>query len=133
MKRAADWPARLYAYVESRRDVPFAWGDNDCCSFAAGAIEAMTGERLDVGFERETAGHAAAMLADVGGVAGIADLKLGARQSGRTARRGDIVLVEQSDDRDLLGVALGVGVAVPGRAGVLILPRSAAVHCWRVG
>jgi hypothetical protein len=43
MYRKPDWDARLAAYLEPLRLRPFAWGSHDCCTFAAGAVEAMTG------------------------------------------------------------------------------------------
>lgn len=43
MYRKPDWEARLAAYLEPLRLRPFAWGQHDCCTFTAGAVEAMTG------------------------------------------------------------------------------------------
>jgi hypothetical protein len=34
--------ADLDTYVEERKDMPFAYGTNDCASFVCGAIQAMT-------------------------------------------------------------------------------------------
>lgn len=42
MHRKPDWEARLAAYLEPLRTRPFCWGVHDCCTFAAGAVEAMT-------------------------------------------------------------------------------------------
>ena len=33
----------MAAYLEPLRLRPFAWGQHDCCTFTAGAVEAMTG------------------------------------------------------------------------------------------
>lgn len=46
MTRFPDWQNRLAAYVEAIRAVPFSYGYHDCALFAAGAVEAMTGEDL---------------------------------------------------------------------------------------
>jgi hypothetical protein len=43
MYRKPDWEARLAAYLEPLRARAFAWGRHDCCTFAAGAVMAMTG------------------------------------------------------------------------------------------
>ena len=43
LTRLRDWPERLDALLRSRASVPFEWGRNDCCTFVADAIEAMTG------------------------------------------------------------------------------------------
>ena len=41
--RFPDWPERLAAFLESRRESPKKWGYNDCGMFCADAIEVMTG------------------------------------------------------------------------------------------
>lgn len=41
--RLPDWTNRLNQYVLSVRDREFGYGAFDCCTFAAGAVEAMTG------------------------------------------------------------------------------------------
>lgn len=43
MIRVSDWESRLSEYVAEKRKEPFAWGQNDCCTFSAGAVEAITG------------------------------------------------------------------------------------------
>ena len=43
MHRLPDWEERLAAYLEPLRTRPFEWGAHDCCTFTAGAVEAMTG------------------------------------------------------------------------------------------
>ena len=50
MKRKTNWRPLLAAYVESVAHTPFAWGSHDCALFAAGAVEAMTGEDIAKGF-----------------------------------------------------------------------------------
>lgn len=43
IKRFPDWPERLAAYLESRRNAPFEFGVHDCCTFACDAVKAQTG------------------------------------------------------------------------------------------
>lgn len=43
MTRFDDWYPRLVAYVSRVRFLPFEYGRHDCALFAAGAVEAMTG------------------------------------------------------------------------------------------
>jgi hypothetical protein len=43
MYRKPNWEVALAAYLEPLRLVPFAWGTHDCCTFAGGAVLAMTG------------------------------------------------------------------------------------------
>ena len=44
MNRVSDWEARLGAYIAEKRGEAFAWGQNDCCTFSAGAVQAITSE-----------------------------------------------------------------------------------------
>lgn len=46
MKRFSDWEVRLSQYLMERKEMPFEYGVNDCCCFAAGAVMAITGEDL---------------------------------------------------------------------------------------
>jgi hypothetical protein len=41
--RVSDWEAKLSDYIASMLGEPFVWGVNDCCTFSAGAVEAITG------------------------------------------------------------------------------------------
>ncbi len=42
--RISSWESSLSAYLISKKNEPFKYGVNDCCLFAAGAVEAITGE-----------------------------------------------------------------------------------------
>jgi hypothetical protein len=45
MKRKDNWEAELSEYINSKRGTKaFAYGKNDCASFASGAVIAITGE-----------------------------------------------------------------------------------------
>jgi len=44
MRRKIDWRPALLAYMQATAPKPFIWGEHDCALFAAGAVEAMTGE-----------------------------------------------------------------------------------------
>lgn len=44
MARFPDWPIRLNKYILEVEKKEFQLGTHDCCTFAAGAIEAMTGK-----------------------------------------------------------------------------------------
>jgi len=41
--RVSHWEIRLAEYIEAKRSEPFAWGKNDCMTFAAGAVLVLTG------------------------------------------------------------------------------------------
>lgn len=49
-KRVLNWQSRLNAYLAKVQNLPFEWGQNDCATFVANAIKAMTGEDPMEGF-----------------------------------------------------------------------------------
>ncbi len=40
------WEERLDDYINSKLDLPFAWGSNDCWAFTSGAVMTMTGHDM---------------------------------------------------------------------------------------
>jgi hypothetical protein len=42
--RLSNWESHLSEYIQSKKNQPFEYGVNDCCLFAAGAVEAVIGE-----------------------------------------------------------------------------------------
>jgi hypothetical protein len=131
MKRREDWAEQLADYLDARRDVPFAWGGNDCASFAAGAVEAMTGEATQIQ-QIESAAAYLHFLRDHGPLDAIVDDTLGERlPSPAFAQRGDVVLLFV-DERATLGVCIGTEAAAPGPDGMLAVPMTAARAAWRV-
>lgn len=122
--RPADWVQRLHAYVDSRRALPFAWGSNDCATFAAGWVHALTGRDLlgELQIHYTDARGAAVLIGDNGGLLGLATRALGAPlQAPALAQRGDVLLVE-IEGRESLTVLTGATVVGPDSAGLAVLP-----------
>lgn len=72
MRRFEDWPVCLDAYLMERATAPFVFGEHDCCQFARGAVEAMTGINVMASVPAyKTAKRAAAVQAKLG--AGLGD------------------------------------------------------------
>lgn len=116
--RLHGWEERLVNFIESRRDTPFEWGSNDCATFAAAAIESLTGADL-IGVPRWTdAMSAARVVKALGGMAAIADARL-PRVDPSEAWRGDIGLVE-AEGRESFGVIYPPWVITPGGAGIVM-------------
>jgi hypothetical protein len=128
--RAHDWPERLVEYIDSRANMPFAWGPNDCCTFAAGAVAAMTGEDHRLAFGHKTEIGAARSLKKHGGIVGICDARL-ERASIGTAQRGDLGLA-LIDSRETLVVIEGAEVVAPGARGLIRMPREVLITAWAV-
>lgn len=125
--RPHDWQARLAAFIESRRDLPFAWGTNDCVAFAhAWAAEAG----VEVALPVWTSARDAALLLKEASIEERAD-ELMERVPVPFARRGDLVLVE-TGGRDSLAVCNGENAVGPGEHGLVFVPMAAARAAWRV-
>lgn len=130
--RTTNWQAALSAFVAARRSMPFAWGSNDCCLFAADAVQAMTG----VDHAAELRGYSSALEAGRlvearGGLARIAAGALGEPVAPLFAAVGDVVLIE-NEGRDLLALCNGTTALAPGPLGLVVLGMDAAKATWRV-
>lgn len=128
--RIQNWPRALDEYVQAARCRPFAWGAHDCCTFAAGAVQAITGRAVAlpayVGVRQ-----ALRALQTRGGLLAAVRGQLGPMQAPARARRGDVLLLWQAG-RDVLAVSLGHAWAAPGAQGLVFGPAADAVAAWRV-
>lgn len=130
--RTRNWQAALSAFVAARRSEPFAWGSNDCCLFAADAVQAMTG--IDHAAELRgygSARDAVRVVESGGGLARIASRALGEPVAPAFAAVGDVVLIE-NEGRDLLALCNGTTALAPGELGMVVLGMDAAKAAWKV-
>lgn len=130
MKRLEAWESLLFKHLESIG--PFEWGSNDCCMFAVGCVEAITG----VNFGSEYVGYstkfgASKVLYEHGGVDGIATKHLGEPKQSKLAKRGDIVMFDCGDG-NALGVCLGVKIAAVSESGLMFISMNKAIKAWSV-
>jgi hypothetical protein len=134
MKRFPDWEARLGAYLESVRELAFEWSTHDCCTFSAGAVEAMTGVDAMAEFRGKYCDEEAAKKAlraiGKGTLAKTLDAKFEPVEPA-FAHRGDLVLASGN-----LGISLGsfsmhVG-ELGDRQGLVRMPRASWSRGWRV-
>lgn len=142
LTRFADWPEKLAEFIEARRNMPFTFGTNDCCTFAAAAVKALTGvdyrhQLIETFGAYGTLAEAARRKEQTGGLEALATSILRDPIPVAFAGRGDIVLADAPDavgDVDLrhLGVCLGTHVAAPGLKGLVFVPMSLAVKAWGV-
>lgn len=139
MSRDHRWPELLTQFIEQRRRVPFAWGQNDCCLFAADWVHACTGHDPAQGLRGKysTALGAARLLATHGGVRGIIR-KFGEPLGltpidGKFDQRGDLVIADTGKGESI-GVSIGTHAAFVGANGLLFAPFEfkKAGSFWRV-
>lgn len=154
MKRFDDWPTRLDAFIQYRREDAFSWGGQDCFLFACDAILEMTGVDLASspgeggkttfrGKYHDAAG-ALRLLKEELSASGLA-LTIGTffsltaferaieEVSILFAQRGDVMLVEQ-DGRESLGIVSLAGDTLwaPGEFALVEHPLSSAIKAWRI-
>lgn len=133
VRRLPDWARRLDAYVDAHRHAGFDWRAHNCCTFAAGAVAAMTGAAPALpGCAAAGAWPAMRWLHRAGGLAAAVDAALPRLAAPALARRGDVVLL-QHGRRQLLAVHLGHLWAAPARGGMAFGPAAQAVAAWGVG
>ena len=132
LTRLPDWEARLSAFVAERVAMPFEWGVNDCGLFAAGVIDAVTGEDFGKpwrGKYKTEAGAAKALKRrGFDDVTGPVTQAVGEPVAPAFARRGDIVSEGQN-----LGVMWAGGALFLSEGGLVLFRGLAFVRAWRVG
>jgi hypothetical protein len=136
MRRLPDWEARLFELVAEAKHRDFEWGVHDCCTFAAAAVEAVTGTRPVLPGAWTTARGALRLAARQDGLPAAVSTALG-RELGPAllAQRGDIVLLRQpSFDGHALAVCLGAYAVAPGPHGLVSirLDSPECLGAWRV-
>jgi hypothetical protein len=126
--RLSDWEQRLSDYIASKQAEPFAWGVNDCCTFSAGAVEALTG----VDPMPEYRGKYDTALGSARALGGrnleeVLDEKFAQVPIG-FAQRGDLVLMD-----DCVGVVAGDYAWFASDIGLERVKRSLWDKAWGVG
>lgn len=129
--RRPDWPQRLDAYIESRLTAWFQWGDHDCCRFAAGAVEAMTGDDRMAGYTYTDERAALRLIRDAGSLDALVVRALGEPIPPAFAQRGDVVIADL-DHGPTLGVCLGLLSAFVADTGLTHRPTLACRAAWRI-
>lgn len=137
LQRLPDWPERLAAYLQAARPLAFAWGAHDCAGFAAGAVHAITGQRVLPAVWADRA-EAARVLRALGGLVPAVSRALPALAGPALAQRGDVVLVAVPAGngravRRWLAVADGARWWAPQHGGLCAGPMAQAVLAWGVG
>lgn len=131
-ERTDRWPALLASFLAGKHREPFAWGTNDCATFAAEWILLATDVRLSLPtVTSET--EAADELAVRGGlIAAVTEILGDPYNHPNEAMRGDIGVTWSQVQGHALCVITGPDVAAPGRDGLVYLRRDRLVAAWRV-
>ena len=139
--RLAEWSHNLDDLIDSLRDRPFAWGENDCLNFANQAHLAMTGKPLAsdwVGNYKTAFGakrHYVKLLKTQGfaNIEQALDKRL-LRIHVKLPPRGSLVgrAAHNQVTNLALGVCIGEKVAFISDEGVVFLPTQAGDIFWAI-
>ena len=133
--RLPDWPARLNAFIERRRHMPFKWGVHDCCQFARAGAAAQRGvdpaAALELRKYRSSSG-AAVLLRRLGGVEALPGACRLQEIGVKLAQRGDVVCTTDERGRAALGLCVGEYSAFPGNHGLSFVRTLQCRRAWRV-
>lgn len=133
MRRFDNWPELLADYIDSRRDMPFEWGENDCCSFAAEWVRIATGRDIYAKWRGRYKGRFGALrfLIVAGSIINIPESVGLLRIPAGRIRRGDLGGVPTVKGI-ALGVCTGGRIAAPGPTGLEFIRFNRVKHAWRV-
>ena len=129
--RISAWEDALVNYIAIKRHEPFEYGVNDCCLFAAGAVEAITGQDPMSEFrgKYDSLKTSLQVIKDIG--AGTLEATMDAKFSEvgiGHAQRGDLAFLDGS-----VGVVMGGFAYFVSDDGLERINRSLWDKCWGVG
>lgn len=133
--RIAGWEKNLNETIEAYRSEPFAWGSNDCFTFAVRCEEAVCGktrfpELYRAEYKNQFGSMRAFMREGYYGMIDCLDQRLDEIDM-RVAKRGDWAAVGTTHGL-AIGVLTGDKIAVTGEKGLLFLPYKSAAKSWRI-
>ena len=130
-------PAHLEAldlFVATRTAVPFAWGAQDCCTFAADWVLQATGHDPMAQLRGlDTAIKSTRALERLGGMAAAWDANMPAPHlPGPFCQAGDIAMVTLATGHKAMAVCAGSHLVAPATDGLLTIGIEFAEATWRV-
>ena len=129
--RISTWEDALSDYISIKRHEPFEYGVNDCCLFAAGAVQAITAEDPMVEFrgKYDSLKGSLTVIKEIGAgtLEATMDAKFSEVEIGH-AQRGDLAFFDNS-----VGVVMGSFAYFVSDDGLDRINRSLWDKCWGVG
>lgn len=145
-RRARGWESSFTQFLNERADMTFAWGSNDCMTFAGDAVTlyGFPDPMEDWRGSYSTVNEAAELLNEKpDGLLGWATEVFSGYSEIRTgsAKRGDVVLLEFESERQfgtnqtkwMMGVCDGSSAVVLADQGIEKVPMSKAIKAWAIG
>jgi hypothetical protein len=129
--RINSWEDALVNYITIKRNEPFEYGVNDCCLFAAGAVEAITSQDPMPEFrgQYDSLKTSLKVIKEIGAgtLEATMDAKFPEIEMGH-AQRGDLAFFNDS-----VGVVMGGFAYFVSDDGLERIPRDMWDKCWSVG
>lgn len=127
-----NWESMLAKFIQSHKNTPFAWGEHDCCLFAANAVKLITGidyaDRFRGKYTTQLGSVRALKRYGKGGIKETLDEVMGEPIPRLQCSRGDVVLIML--EQPTLGIYYN-GVWAPGLNGVVTFESPEVLCCWR--
>ena len=130
--RIEGWENRLEELVQSKRNQPFSWADNNCMGFVAQAQKTITGETdfPEVLDNLKSKNNALKLVLKNGSLTDWVNKHL--EQIPITmARRGDIVDIETCEG-PAMGLCIGHKAVFLGQNGLEYIPLTFLIRAWRI-
>jgi hypothetical protein len=143
LTRLHSWEREFDSFLSSRIALPFAYGSNDCCLFACDGLHSLTGVDIAEDFRGySTATGALRAIRKVTGGSTVEDAAAYCAKKYNIpelahpflAKRGDLVLIEQSPGDLVMGLVhlTGSYVVAPGGAGLHRLQLAEIKKAWSI-
>lgn len=130
MMRKESWPSDLNAFIQTVG--PFQWGQNDCCLFAANAVECITGVDPAKKYRGYKTKLGAAKKLKGMTIDEVWTKEFGEPINPKLLQRGDVVLFQNGQDQSV-GVCLGVQFAAISEEGLIMLDmQNHAIMGWKI-
>ena len=135
--RKDHWQPLYHAEVEKALHEPFAWGQNDCATFASRVIDAISD--LDTKAKLAAAGMvwdselgAAKVIAKAGGLEHALSFILGEPVKWALCMHGDCMLATDGGGQEVVAVHDGSQLLATSAGGLISLPLERAIKGWRI-
>lgn len=137
MTRPANWDRRLHDFVEEYRGVPFAWGSNDCCTFALENYRRIMLREPALSVAWSSMIEAARLLQDRSMESYATEwFDVDPVDSWKRMKRGDVGLTDADrgivGNTDALAVCIGPMICGPGAAGLEFYPVQTVRKFWPI-
>lgn len=128
--RKDNWPSYLNQFLSTVG--PFEWGKNDCCLFAANAVEAITGHDPAKQYRGYKTKLGAAKKLKGQSIESVWTKEFGEPINPKLLQRGDVVLF-QNEQEQSVGVCLGIKFAAIAEEGLMMLDmQERAIMGWKI-